>query len=88
MSLIPALLMSVTNPKPSALLTLVMLDLLTPNRYGIDPVGKLTIGSKICAELLGKLLSDLESMRIESLNTMAQEEPMTLAGGENDDIGR
>ena len=58
------------------------------NRYGIDPVGKLTIGSKICAELLGKLLSDLESMRIESLNTMAQEEHMSVVEGENDDIGR
>jgi hypothetical protein len=63
-------------------------------RYGLDPPGKLTIGSKICSELLGKLLSDLESMRQESLATMAEDEGsgLGLMGGEagpldDDDIG-
>jgi inositol hexakisphosphate/diphosphoinositol-pentakisphosphate kinase len=41
-------------------------------RYGIDAAGKLTIGSKICSELLGKLLVDLESMREESMATLVR----------------
>jgi len=41
-------------------------------RYGIDPCGKLRIGSKICSELLGKLLVDLESMREESMATLVR----------------
>ncbi len=31
---------------------------------GLDGPGKLLIGSKICAELLGKLMCDLESMKV------------------------
>ena len=40
-----------------------------PNEYGIDPAGKLRIGSKICSSLLGKILADLANMREESLAT-------------------
>jgi hypothetical protein len=40
-----------------------------PNEYGIQPIGKLRIGSTICAQLLGKLLADLASMREESIAT-------------------
>ena len=40
-----------------------------PNEYGIQPLQKLRIGSMICAQLLGKLLSDLASMREESIAT-------------------
>ena len=40
-----------------------------PNEYGIDPSGKLRIGSKICSSLLGKILADLANMRDESLAT-------------------
>ena len=41
-----------------------------PNEYGIDPSGKLRIGSKICSSLLGKILADLANMRDESLATV------------------
>lgn len=37
-----------------------------PSEYGVSPERKLTIGSKICGELLGKLLCDMRSMRDES----------------------
>ena len=37
-----------------------------PSEYGVSPSNKLTIGSKICGELLGKLLCDMRSMRDES----------------------
>ena len=40
-----------------------------PNEYGLQPLGKLRIGSMICANLLGKLLADLASMREESMTT-------------------
>ena len=40
-----------------------------PNEYGLQPLMKLRIGSTICANLLGKLLSDLASMRDESMVT-------------------
>ena len=40
-----------------------------PNEYGIDPRGKLRIGSKICSNLMGKVLADLANMREESLAT-------------------
>jgi hypothetical protein len=42
-----------------------------PNEYGLAPAQRLDIGGKIAAELLGKLLADLESMREESLATAA-----------------
>jgi len=44
-------------------------DCVIPNEYGIDPAGKMRIGSKICCALLGKLLADLANMREESLAT-------------------
>ena len=47
----------------------VLADSVIPNEYGIDPEGKLKIGSKICTNLLGKILSDLQNMREESLAT-------------------
>ena len=40
-----------------------------PNEYGIDPSGKLRIGSRICAALMGKILADLGNMREESIAT-------------------
>ncbi|KAI8107858.1 hypothetical protein M9435_002885 [Picochlorum sp. BPE23] len=40
-----------------------------PNEYGLQAIGKLRIGSTICANLLGKLLADLASMRDESMTT-------------------
>lgn len=53
---------------PSLPATLPMLC--STSRYGVDPPGKLFIGSKICSELLGKLLIDLDSMRRESMATL------------------
>ena len=44
-------------------------DAVIPNEYGIDPSGKLRIGSKICTNLLGKVLADLGNMRDESIAT-------------------
>lgn len=44
-----------------------------PNEYGIQPLGKLRIGSMICAQLLGKLLADLASMREESMATVGMQ---------------
>lgn len=35
-----------------------------PHEYGLNGSGKLLIGSKICAELLGKLMCDLDSMKV------------------------
>lgn len=46
-----------------------------PNEYGIDPSGKLRIGSKICSSLLGKILADLANMRDESLATVNTQVP-------------
>jgi inositol hexakisphosphate/diphosphoinositol-pentakisphosphate kinase len=39
-------------------------SVVVPHEYGLDGPGKLLIGSKICAELLGKLLCDLDSMKV------------------------
>lgn len=50
-------------------------DVVIPCEYGLEPEGKLAIGGKICAELLGKLLCDLASMKQESLDTAATTEP-------------
>ncbi len=44
-------------------------DAVIPNEYGIAPEAKLCIGSKICCNLLGKLLADLHNMREESIAT-------------------
>ncbi|KAK9823756.1 hypothetical protein WJX72_005206 [[Myrmecia] bisecta] len=48
-------------------------DSVIPNEYGIDPHGKLRIGSKICSSLLGKVLADLQNMREESVATAGME---------------
>jgi inositol hexakisphosphate/diphosphoinositol-pentakisphosphate kinase len=40
-------------------------SVVVPHEYGLDGPGKLLIGSKICAELLGKLLCDLDSMKAQ-----------------------
>ena len=48
----------------------VLANAVIPNEYGIDPAGKLRIGSKICSSLLGKILADLANMRDESLATV------------------
>jgi len=42
---------------------------LIPSEYGITGEGKLKIGSKICGQLLGKILSDLDNMKVESMAT-------------------
>jgi inositol hexakisphosphate/diphosphoinositol-pentakisphosphate kinase len=39
-------------------------SVVVPHEYGLDPQGKLHIGSKICCELLAKLLADLDSMQV------------------------
>ena len=44
-------------------------DAVIPNEYGIDPCSKLRIGSKICTNLLGKVMADLGNMRDESIAT-------------------
>lgn len=49
-------------------------DVVIPCEYGLESEGKLAIGGKICAELLGKLLCDLASMKQESLDTAASNE--------------
>jgi hypothetical protein len=41
-------------------------SVVVPHEYGLDGPGKLLIGSKICAELLGKLLCDLDSMKVRA----------------------
>ena len=66
------------DPCPSAALicTAVLADVCTartaqviPNEYGIQPEDKLSVGSKVCRELLGKLLADMANMREESIVT-------------------
>ena len=67
------------QPHPACALCLLMTTALQtakelanaviPNEYGIDPAGKLRIGSKICSNLMGKILADLANMREESLAT-------------------
>ena len=53
-----------------------------PNEYGLQPLGKLRIGSTICANLLGKLLADLASMRDESMSTAGLQHYDDLARSE------
>ncbi|KAH7283716.1 hypothetical protein KP509_34G020400 [Ceratopteris richardii] len=43
-------------------------DGVIPNEYGINPVHKLKIGSKIARKLLGKILIDLRNTREEAIN--------------------
>lgn len=43
-------------------------DGVIPNEYGINPVHKLKIGSKIARKLLGKVLIDLRNTREEAIN--------------------
>lgn len=57
------------NCPDSAQTARVLANAVIPNEYGIDPGGKLRIGSKICAALLGKILADLGNMREESIAT-------------------
>ena len=44
------------------------------NEYGLEPLSRLSIGSKICKELVGKLLCDMANMREESLVTCCPED--------------
>lgn len=55
--------------KPVYEVAKVLAAAVIPNEYGITPSSKLRIGSMICAQLLGKLLCDLASMREESFAT-------------------
>lgn len=59
----------------------LLADGVVPNEYGCTPKARLTIGSKICADLMAKLLADLHKMRRESLATegMADEAIDTLS---------
>eukprot|EP00879_Flechtneria_rotunda_P009465 GHRR01009908.1.p1 GENE.GHRR01009908.1~~GHRR01009908.1.p1 ORF type:complete len:896 (+),score=398.55 GHRR01009908.1:452-3139(+) len=54
-------------------------SVVVPHEYGLDGPGKLLIGSKICAELLGKLMCDLDSMKEESIITAAIEDETAAA---------
>lgn len=54
-------------------------DAVIPNEYGIDPAGKLRIGGKICASLLGKVLGDLANMREESLATAVRASLLSIS---------
>jgi inositol hexakisphosphate/diphosphoinositol-pentakisphosphate kinase len=56
----------------------ILADSVIPNEYGIDDEGKLKIGSKICTVLLGKVLSDLNNMRDESLVTAVSPHCLTI----------
>ncbi len=58
----------------------LLADVVIPCEYGLDPGGKLRIGSKIANELLGKLMVDLASMREESIATACME-PHGARGG-------
>ncbi|EFJ51971.1 hypothetical protein VOLCADRAFT_56293 [Volvox carteri f. nagariensis] len=72
----------------------LLADVVIPCEYGLDPGGKLRIGSKIANELLGKLLVDLASMREESIVTACMEPHGARAmvkhgsGGSNGPTGR
>lgn len=44
------------------------------NEYGLEPPSRLSIGSKVCKELVGKLLCDMANMREESLVTCCPED--------------
>ncbi|KAI4387776.1 hypothetical protein MLD38_000179 [Melastoma candidum] len=46
----------------------VLADGVIPNEYGINPIQKLKIGSKIAHRLLGKILIDLRNTREEAIN--------------------
>ncbi|KAG2489657.1 hypothetical protein HYH03_011935 [Edaphochlamys debaryana] len=59
----------------------LLADVVIPCEYGLDPGGKLRIGSKIANELLGKLLVDLASMREESMATACMEPGHGARGG-------
>ncbi|CAL8465105.1 g4640 [Coccomyxa elongata] len=59
--------------KPLYTVAKQLADCVIPNEYGIDPPGKMRIGSKICCALLGKLLADLANMREESIATAGME---------------
>lgn len=47
----------------------VLATVVVPNEYGVTPKDKLLIGSRICSQLLGKLLADLGNTREESRMT-------------------
>ena len=51
-------------------------DAVIPNEYGIEPAGKMRIGSNICTNLLGKVLADLGNMRDESIATAVSLPPL------------
>jgi hypothetical protein len=46
----------------------------------VQPADRLSIGSKICRELVGKLLSDMANMREESIITSTPEGEGELEG--------
>ena len=71
-----SLLITIPSDQPLLQVAKVLADSVIPNEYGIDPEGKLKIGSKICTVLLGKILSDLQNMREESLITAVRASPL------------
>lgn len=46
-------------------------EIVIPNEYGVSPLAKLRIGSKICGPLLGKIMRDFTYAREESEDTRA-----------------
>ncbi|GAX74145.1 hypothetical protein CEUSTIGMA_g1594.t1 [Chlamydomonas eustigma] len=58
-------------------------EVVIANEYGLLPTDRLSIGSKICRELVGKLLSDMANMREESIITSTPEGEVELNGSDS-----
>ena len=56
------------------------------NEYGLLPASRLSIGSKICKELVGKLICDMANMREESVVTCSPEDDGRGGGGGRGDL--
>jgi inositol hexakisphosphate/diphosphoinositol-pentakisphosphate kinase len=56
------------------------------NEYGLVPADRLSIGSKICKELVGKVLCDMASMREESVATAAPDDEGVSPGAYEDSM--
>ncbi len=59
------------------------------NEYGLLPLERLSIGSKVCRELVGKILCDMANMKEESLITcISEDQPPgdALAGGSSTNL--
>ncbi|GLT74090.1 hypothetical protein SLA2020_459110 [Shorea laevis] len=67
----------------------LLADGVIPNEYGINPMQKLKIGSKIARHLLGKILIDLRNTREEAISVSElknnQDQPSTSTKNEKED---